>query len=116
LATILPDDGLRGLLRRDTGSAHTLTERRFDIKWRMSTLHGYAGALAILWRLHVVTDRALETAEWAGLPRDRAAAQDRLEWLRQDLASLGIEPPATELPSRWRTMPNPWAAFTSWRG
>ena len=97
LATIPPDDGLRSLLRRETASAHTLTERRFDIKRRMATFAGYAGALAILWRLHVVTDRALETAEWAGLPRARAIAQARLEWLRQDLASLGVEPPETEL-------------------
>jgi len=63
----------------------------------MATLHEYAGALAILWRLHFVTDRALEAADWAGLPRSRAVAQARLEWLRQDLASLRVEPPATEL-------------------
>jgi len=96
-ATTLPPEGLRGLLRRETTEAHVLAERRFDIKRRMGTLHGYAGALTVLWRLHVVTDRALEGARWAGLPRARAVAQDRLEWLRQDLASLNVTPPATDL-------------------
>jgi len=74
-----------------------LAERRFDIKRRMGSLHDYAGALAILWRLHFVTNRALEAAEWAGLPRARAVAQARIGWLRQDLASLGVEPPGTDL-------------------
>jgi len=96
-ANTLNDGGLRGLLRRGTASCHTLAERAFDIKRRMGSLPDYAGALAILWRLHLVTDRALEAAGWAGLPRARTVAQARLDWLRQDLASLGVEPPATDL-------------------
>jgi len=74
-----------------------LAERRFDIKRRMDSVHDYAGALVILWCLHVVTERALEAAQWAGLPRARAVAQARIGWLRQDLASLGVKPPGTDL-------------------
>jgi len=85
------------MLRRETASAHLQAERGFDIKRRMGSMHDYGCALGILWRLHLVTHRALEAAAWAGLPQAREVAEARLEWLREDLASLGIMPPATVL-------------------
>lgn len=80
------EPSLQRYLKEATRHLHARTEKAFDLKHRISTIDGYRDSLVGLYRLHTASCQALLDLDWREVPVDLARCQQRLDWLRTDLA------------------------------